>query len=346
MNNLIIDILPITLLVTFLIGNKPVLPAASFNEDYLSVETGKNYRGLFAVVIMFHHLSQNIENGIAFQYFRYVGYLAAGVFFFFSGYGLQKSYIQKQDGYRKKFLLRRLPTVLFPYLIMTVIYWAVSCFNGRCYSVKDIISGMVNGSPIVSNSWYVISIFIFYIVFWLSMQICRKNHFQMLICCSLWYILHILFCVKMNYGMHWYVSTHILIVGMLWAIYEKKFIGIIKKYYLLIPLDFAVLIVLLVFRKNIVDMVPISVIGLIIDVISALFFTFGFLFFSMKFKIGNRALSFLGSISFELYMIHGLFINFFRTDKLYIKNEFLYAVMVIATSVAAAYIYATMRLMQ
>ena len=55
--NLLIDILPISLAIVFLFGSHLCRPFSAINEDYLSLETTKYYRGLFALIIVFHHLS-------------------------------------------------------------------------------------------------------------------------------------------------------------------------------------------------------------------------------------------------------------------------------------------------
>ncbi len=41
MENLLIDIVPIALLIITIIGMRPVKPFSSFNDDYLSLSTGK-----------------------------------------------------------------------------------------------------------------------------------------------------------------------------------------------------------------------------------------------------------------------------------------------------------------
>ena len=54
----IIDLLPIVLLFLLLPKAKAVRPPSGFNEDYLSLDTGKALRGFFALVVVFHHLAQ------------------------------------------------------------------------------------------------------------------------------------------------------------------------------------------------------------------------------------------------------------------------------------------------
>ena len=62
--------------------------------------------------------------------------------------------------------------------------------------------------------------------------------------------------------------------------------------------------------------------------------------FSMKIKCSNPVLSFLGKISLELYLIHGLFIQLFKGQLCMIQNDFLFiAAVLICSVVSAAILY-------
>ena len=45
---------------------------------------------------------------------------------------------------------------------------------------------------------------------------------------------------------------------------------------------------------------------------------------TLKIRFNNVFLRFLGTHSFELYLIHGLFLEIFRSDRFYIKSDFIY----------------------
>ena len=68
--------------------------------------------------------------------FGLIGFLFVGVFFFFSGYGLFKSYKTK-PGYLDGFLRKRLPVVLVPlYVINTIFTIIVLVSKGTVYKRK------------------------------------------------------------------------------------------------------------------------------------------------------------------------------------------------------------------
>ena len=203
----------------------------SFYNEYLSLQSGNMLRGLFALVIVYHHLAQSTTEGLLFQLFTHAGYLVVAVFFFFSGYGLQKKYIADET-YSHQFLLRRLLTVLIPYIIMNFIYWLWNGVNGTFYSLKYILKTLVNGSPFVKKSWYIICILLFYIVFYVLMRICKRHYVWMISGACLYNLIWIIICHSLSYGTWWYSTSHLLIVGMIWATWEDEITEILKKYYI------------------------------------------------------------------------------------------------------------------
>lgn len=335
MHNIALDILPIALIAIFVSGMYPC-ERSDINADYLSIETGNSFRGLFAIVVVFHHLSQRTSTGLLFRYFTEVGYLAVAVFFFFSGYGLQKSYITKGINYRKGFLFRRLPSVLAPYIIATALYWFQNFRRGVSYSTKDIITMAVTDHPIVSFSWFIINILAFYVAFWLLMFICRKHYLLMIFGAVLFNVCWVAYCIKMNLGIWWYRSSHLLVIGMFWAIYEEDILDEIKaSYRVIVPITWSAFAVLFFFQEQILSLFPI--LNLQYSLITAVVFVMSVLLFSMKIQIGNKVLAFLCNISLEIYLLHGLFISGL-TDK---TSELLWCVSILAGTIISAYILHT-----
>ena len=169
-----VDIIPLLFLFLCLYGARGRLV---FSDDYLSKSTCKYYRGLFAFVVILHHLASSVDAGVLFSHFKYVGVYAVAFFFFLSGYGLQKSYIIKSEIYRKGFLLKRIPVVLIPYVFIIAMYWLMNLLLDRYYSIQDIFHSFIVGMPIAANSWFIVDILFFYVVFWFLMLVCKKKLF-------------------------------------------------------------------------------------------------------------------------------------------------------------------------
>ena len=103
----------------FLYGAK-LCKKGEFNEEFMSIKQTKFLQGFFAIIIMFHHIGQKtcapwlnpvyIVHGL--DVFVPIGYYCVGIFLLCSGFGLYKSYMQKEN-YLNGFIKRRiLPVVL------------------------------------------------------------------------------------------------------------------------------------------------------------------------------------------------------------------------------------------
>ncbi len=333
-----IDILPVGLLILVFWNANVIKPFSKVDTDgYLSIDTTKCYRGLFAIVIIFHHLAQRTETGILFPFFSRVGFLAVAVFFFLSGYGLQKSYLIKGEGYKRTFIQRRIPKILVPYILATFIYWLAYYLTGTTYSFKDVIIGLVNGYPVVRYSWYIISILCFYLFYWILMKLCKKNRLAMIILGCVYYAIYSALCIKLDISAYWFNASHLLIIGMIWATYEKTINQLVKRTY-----PYALVLVWVFFivlfsidSKMVLSAKHSFLVSTFLTIIESLLFTIGVLLLSMKIRIGNSFLRVLGDMSLQIYLFHGLFILFIK-EIINVQNELLWCVLVIAFTLILA----------
>ncbi|MCR5565505.1 MAG: acyltransferase family protein [Clostridiales bacterium] len=330
-----IDFLPVALVILLIINMRVVKPLNATNEDCLSREASQYYRGFFALVVVLHHLSQKAAEGVFFPVFLHAGSLAVSFFFFLSGYGLQKSFMAKPEIYRKNYLKKRIPAVLIPYVVFVFIYWLVNAVVGKRYSISDICIGFVNGSPIVSYSWYIIVILVFYLFFGLFMFLCRKKPKMTVLYGCAWYIVWVLFCYKTDYNIWWYSTAHLLLLGMIWATYEIQINRIIKKHYVFLALvSWIGFILLFALQDIIIPLLPHQFIATLLwQFLLSLLFVCGVLFLFRKMIIGNQILGFLGGISLEIYLVHGLYIQIIQ-----IQNAFVWCLSVISLSLVTAYL--------
>lgn len=91
-----------------------------------SVEATLPLRGLLAVGIVLHHISQRVGQAVpdvwGLSQFEFLGAPIVAVFFFLSGYGLMKSLRVKGTSYLDGFLRKRMTKVLLPLLLCSLVY--------------------------------------------------------------------------------------------------------------------------------------------------------------------------------------------------------------------------------
>lgn len=143
----------------------------------------------------------------------------------------------------------------------------------------------------------------------------------------------------MNYGFWWYNSILTFIIGLVWAKNKKVIDYVFEKYYFLSLILFTILIFIshkysiVLSKVGLVDTYSYAVAANIDNII----FTIYFMLIIKNIDFNNNYLLKLGSISFELYMIHGLAIAFF--SKYFTSstlNDILFTTTVFLASIISA----------
>ena len=247
---------------------------------------------------------------------------------------MQKSYIKKGKDYRHGFLIKRIPKVLIPYAVFNLLFLILLNAEGNKTGLKDVLLSVLNGEPIVSFSWYVIDILAFYFVYYLLMRICRKKYYLMILLGIVYIIVKTLFCKKMAYGSYWYKTTHMIIVGMIWATYENKIINVVRKRYKEITaatviLSVVMYIICTVTSSKVQDGFNHEIYMLLART-EAIIFVAAVLMLSMSIKGSNLLLKWLGKISYETYLSQGIMFNILLKKGLNETNSLLFAVLTIS----------------
>ena len=166
-------------------------------------------------------------------------------------------------------------------------------------------------------------------------------------------------------GEWWYNSIHFFVIGIVFARHKDRIIGHLKKHFVLYLILSYVLIFVLYgvselcrgaisyYGENWGD--PHTILRRRITLLSEICASSAFVFFvfhlGLKVKIGNRFLKFMGSMTLEFYLIHGLYVGLFGRSfdglkSLYhIDNVFLYVLAVFALGVPSAFVLSRLRML-
>ena len=345
-----------------------------WNEDYTSLKQTKMLLGLTALLISFHHMGQKtcapwhqqkyIIHGL--DFFVNIGYIFVAIFFFCSGLGLYKSFKNKKD-YLKGFIVRRIVPIVIAFYLSEVIYLVIRLIMREKMGPKDVIWYLSGLHMANFNSWYAIIIPFFYLAFYLAFRFCKKEGTAILwvfIAAAAYTVLGACLGHPQGWWMRgewWYNSIILFPIGLLFGKHEEKITAFFKKAYpVLLPLSFVSVILFSVLSKLATDVWwgyygeysrdPLTVPHRIgsaasqwLVCISVVLLCF---LFMMKVRIGNKVLAFFGGLTFEFYLMHGIFVELFGYDFLemlpsiyYIKNVPLYIVVVIACAIPLTLLY-------
>lgn len=337
MQYLVYLIYPVMLAV-LLIGSKR-FKKGEWNEDFMSYDQTKYLQGFLAVCIMLHHIGQEtcaswqqykLYPGL--EFFVPLGFVYVGVFFLCSGYGLYLS-VQNKPGYLDKgsgfFRKRGLPLLIgyfvsawIFYIARLIMHQKMSKWDSFCY-----IFGIKLSNP---YGWFALIMPLFYLFFYIAFKCFKKRQILVVAIFVTLYTFLGTYIDHNDYlmcGQWWYNCVQCFWIGMLLAKYKEKIVEWAKKKYVLKLIVCILLFHLFWVLGNVAQgifsyygenarlphyqVVINRWICLIGDMGITTFFSFMVLMAGLKWKIGNKFLGFMGTITFEFYIIHGLVLEFF-----------------------------------
>ena len=346
---LIYPILAVILLFGFKRAKK-----GEFNEEWNSFSETKAIQGLMALCIVCHHTAQqtcvnwlpsgNIVNGL--NVFSDTGFLFVGVFFFWSGYGLFKSFKNKQK-YLSGFISKRVVPVLVPYVLVCFLFTLERLFVFK--EKMPLWFKITNFTGITIGyyfGWYVQAIVVFYLVFYFAFKYSRYDFDAILYVFAgvlLWVVAGLIIDHNDYFmrGQWWYNSTMLFPFGVLFATNESKIIEFLKKRFIILVPSSIILFFLSFFFSRFMESIggyygemmgfPFSkkilyrVLTLTPQFLAAAMFTLVLLLICMKAKFHNKVLDFLGSHTLEIYLTHAFFLEFFAISYNYKRDSIFYA---------------------
>ena len=334
-----------------------------FHEDAFSLDKTKGLQGFCAIGIMLHHMAQmvtqnnSLDKGLL-NVFCDIGVFFVGMFFFCSGFGLYTSFRSKPD-YLKGFLRKRLSAILIPFYVGNIIFVVTTILFGAEYSTGQLVSALTGWVLMNTQLWYIVEIFVLYILFYILFRFIRKEavaywlmgisvvglmvfslllgHDRMTLSGGAWFR-----------GEWWYNGIFVFFIGMTFARYYQFLVKKIQKFYwiwLAVGICGSTLFYLLTehmlktkgywFETETYPGYLEKIQTLSCQLPMIIFMVLTFLLITMKIQFKNRALTFLGQISLELYIIHNLFITNLR-GTIQIKNDALFILSVYVLSISMA----------
>ena len=324
-----------------------------FNEEWNSFSQTKAIQGLMALCIVCHHTAQqtcvtwlasgNIVNGL--NVFSDTGFLFVGVFFFWSGYGLFKSFKSKQK-YLSRFVSKRVVPVLVPYVIVCFLFTLERIFVFK--EKMPLWFKITNFTGITIGyyfGWYIQAIVVFYLVFYFAFKYSRYDFDAILYVFAgvlLWVVAGLIIDHNDYFmrGQWWYNSTMLFPFGVLFAKNESKIIEFLKKRFKILVPSSIILFFLSFFFSRFMESIggyygemmgfPFSkkilyrVLTLTPQLLAAAMFTLILLLICMKAKFHNKVLDFLGSHTLEIYLTHAFFLEFFAISYNYKRDSIFY----------------------
>ena len=303
-------------------------------KDFLSKDNFICLKGLFALAVIASHIRSSLvsmNDTVIGQMLTVLGYLSVAMFFFFSGYGIAHQYKCKGELYIKKFPRNRLLDIYLKYLLVILIYFLYNIILSSPMKINRIITSFLFGGTIAINGWYLQAIIVSYVAFYLIVSFVKPKLFIPAFCVYL--IAYIVLCLFLGLGILWYQSYLPFFVGIVCANKKEEIYAFLdsKKTFIISFLVSVFLFCVTLFLGNL-RILP-FVLTVMCKMFSSVFFVstilLGTSFLSVRFCITR----WLGKISFEIYVVHGLFIGIARKCT---NNNLIYAMLIYVFSIIAA----------
>ena len=327
---------PIYLLVYLLI---PILvlykvKLYAVNNNFLSKSNTDILRGLFILIIIFHHISLRMTFPGLMSPFRHFGYLGVSVFFFLSGYGLSISRLRNNDS-NHDFFIKRISRVLVPYMLINFITLNIEYFfYDKYYGFADLIFYTLGIKMLNSTMWYINATILLYIVFYLSFRYFngKASIVILFVFSAVYWLAHAYY---FHLGVWWYNTIFCFPIGVYIGNNYQIFVGRIstfeQKNYLILMFGTTGLFLLSYLIAN-TPLGSMLRMGIVYQTASSILFLLFIMSILLKIQLTSNMMGLLGGISYEMYLVHVQVLNiYFKTYNG--NNIYTYFVLVIATSI-------------
>lgn len=143
--------------------------------QFLSRNTTTLLKAVLPVFILLHHICLNF--GII-EDFKLSGYYVVGLFFFISGFGLE---CKRENGKMDiRGLFERVKKLTIPIIVPSIVYISIKMIIEDC-CLLDILRQSMGWRIILPYSWFVVSLLILTISFYVINEVSKSNKLQLII---------------------------------------------------------------------------------------------------------------------------------------------------------------------
>lgn len=290
------------------------------DEDFLSAGDMEPIRGVMAIAIILHHMSERTNGGRLFPFMVHMGYLIVAVFFFLSGYGLMIQFLKKGERYLKGYWKSRVFYIS-----------AVFAFASLIYSIYHLVIGNFTPSlTIAANSWYMVVQILLYIIFWCAFKIAGKGYSIGILFVFAMQTLMVIVMRMIALPGIWYMSNYAFVLGLIVAWKRDLIDRIIQQRFVIASLASVLMF-------GVFSALPSVIMGGGYDtcrMASTICFTLIVMLLCSKIRIESKIWSWLGKISLEIYLYHGLVYMVLRK---FMTNDFWWTLSTVLLTIPVAY---------
>lgn len=303
----------IVLLFMFVM-NAQFAESDQFFDDYCSARKTNSIKGVFVMMVFVSHFRGYVtltdSDSIAIQVVSFLGQQMVAPFLFYSGFGVMESIKRKGLPYVKQLPMHRALRTLLHFDVAVVLFLLMRIVLQDSTALRTFLLALVCWTSIGNSNWYIFAMVSLYIITAVSFLIFRKNHYLAAICLTVLSIALILLLTP--YRPDYCYNTILCYVAGAWYSLFRKYVEKI------------------VMRNDIVYCLTLVVIFVVWQWVGirakwnewayqlkAVLFAVLLVGISMKIRLDNAFLRFLGNHTFSIYMLQRLPMSFLSRNGMY-----------------------------
>lgn len=283
-----------------------------FNKEYLYKENTTCINGIFLLFVFYRHINtympyQESKDFMMMYMNTWLVQFIVTTFLFYSGYGVFESIKAKKKKYIDSIPKNRILKTLLHFAIIVLVYALLNAILGSKNSIAEIIIAMTGWESIGNSNWYILGIILLYGSTYIAFSIFDKNNKKAV---TLNWILVgiIIICLasfKGNNHSYYYDTLLCYPLGLTYSLLKEKIEKIMydnKKYSMI----FLVLTITLFALRRIINQ------NIFLYSLGSINFVLIIIMITMKFRINNPIIKWLGNNLFYLYILQRIPMIIFR----------------------------------
>lgn len=312
------DILIVLLLLVTLFGAKW---KSSGHSDYLGKAQTTAIKGIFAVIILYSHLRGYLPPRLSdsYDYWYYftldgLGQFMVVMFLLYSGYGIMEALKIKRAEYTKTFLTHRVGKIWIMFIIAVALFVILNLILGIEHDPVKYITCWIGWDDIGNSNWFVFDIIILYLLTYIALLISNTRNWNLKVVTIIVYVLTFCVAIALNIsskGSCWYDTIMAYPTGMLYSIYKKPIETFIKRIKWITALLSSIFILFcckyfFLAHKLVSGAIAESIYNaayFTVTVFTSSVFAVIVLLLTMRLKLDNKILQWLGVNAFAIYLL-------------------------------------------
>lgn len=282
--------------------NIKISKPGGFFEDYSAPKQTAAVNGIFSILIFLSHSSQYLTPNETIDkpyslLCTYLGQLVVATFLFFSGYGMMESISKKGQSYIKSMPSKRLFKTWYHFAATLVLFLITNQFLDIHVGVKDTLLSFTGLTSLGNSNWYMFVTFVMYILIFIAFMIAGEKKLPGVLLTFVFTLIFAFVEYKCGLPSRFYNTVFCLPAGMLYSILKPKVDKFVMKKDSIWYISTIVITGIFLLFGALSDK------GIVHQNLCGIFMVIAIMLITMKFKIGNPILDFLGRHIFSFFIL-------------------------------------------